>query len=328
MDAPSPAERRDWAGRLGDDELARRLSSGLSCLRATEGRAPRTPRCLKGWVRVAAWNAQRGRRVDHAAALVRAGDADIVLLSEVDSGMARTKNADVAAGLAAALGDDYGYAYGVEFVELGLGDVEERDATGPAAHNARGLHGNAVVARTALADTVAVRLDDGTRWFGPSSPEPRLGGRMALLVTVELDGVPVRLASTHLENVADPAGRAAQFDVLLDALGPGRALVGGDLNTFGTSFDEILDRSLTRRLHAAEPGRFVWPVGHEPLFAAAAERGFRWEAANLAAATTSHGPLKLDWLLTRGLEARAPAVLDATGLSDHHLVTADVRVER
>jgi endonuclease/exonuclease/phosphatase family metal-dependent hydrolase len=327
MDAPSAAERGAWAGRLGDDELARRLGAGLVCLHATEGRAARASPMLQGWIRVAAWNVERGRRVDGVAALVRASGADVVLLSEVDSGMARTDNADVAAGLVAALGDDFGYTYGVEFVELSVGDVTERDAAAPAARNARGLHGNAIVARTDLADAAVVRLDDGTHWFGRDSPEPRLGGRMAVLATIELDGAPVRLASTHLENVTDPPTRAAQFEVLLDALGPGPALVGGDLNTFGTSFDEILDRSGTRRLHAAEPDRFVWPVGHEPLFAAAAERGFRWEAANLAAPTTVHGPLKLDWLLTRGLEVRTPAVHDATGLSDHHLVAADVRVE-
>jgi endonuclease/exonuclease/phosphatase family metal-dependent hydrolase len=328
MDAPSAAERRAWAGRLGDEALARRLADDLACLHETTGRPPPAPARLEGWVRVAAWNVQRGPHLDDAAALVRASGADLVLLSEVDSGMARTANADVAAGLAGALGGDYGYAYGVEFVELGLGDAAERDAAGPGAHNLRGLHGNAVVARAALADATVVRLDDGTRWFGRDSPEPRLGGRMALLATVELDGVPVRLVSTHLENLTDPAGRAGQFEVLLDALGPGAALVGGDLNSFGLGFDEILDRSLTRRLHAAEPDRFVWPVAHEPLFAAAREQGFRWEAANLAAPTTSHGPLKLDWLLVRGLEVRAPAVLDATGLSDHHVVAASVRVER
>jgi hypothetical protein len=79
---------------------------------------------------------------------------------------------------------------------------------------------------------------------------------------------------------------------------------------------------------AAEPGRFLWPVAHEPLLAAAAARGFQWEAANLVTPTTLRGPLKPDWLLTRGLEVRAPEVIDAAGLSDHHLVAASVRVER
>jgi endonuclease/exonuclease/phosphatase family metal-dependent hydrolase len=328
MDAPSVDERREWAGRLGDDDLALSVAAALPCLHTTEGRAARRPAELAGWVRVVAWNVQRGRRPRQAAERLHACGADIVLLSELDAGMARTRNDDVADGLAAALGDDYGYAFGVEFVELGLGDARERAGAAAGDENARGFHGNAIVARTTLTDTAVVRLDEGTRWFGHDSPEPRLGGRIAVLTTIVLNGAPVRVASTHLENVAEPVERATQFEALLDALGPGPALVGGDLNTFGTGFDEILDRPLVRRLHAAEPGRFLWPVAHEPLFAAAAARGFRWEASNLVAPTTSLGPLKLDWLLTRGLEARAPAVVDAAGLSDHHLVAASVRMEQ
>ena len=328
MDAPTVDERRDWAERLGDDDLARSVAAGLACLHTTDGRAPRRPAELNGWARVVAWNVERGRRLLEAAAQLRASGADIALLSELDSGMARTGNEDVAAALAAALGDDYGYAYGAEFVELGPGDHRERADAGADDENARGLHGNAIVARTTLADPAVVRLDEGARWFGHDSPEPRLGGRMAVLVTILLDGTAVRVASTHLENRTDPVGRAGQLETLLDALGPGPALIGGDLNTFGTGLGEILDRPLVRRLHAADPGRFLWPVAHEPLFAAADAHGFRWEASNLAAPTTSHGPLKLDWLLTRGLEVRAPAVVDAAKLSDHQLVAASVRVER
>jgi endonuclease/exonuclease/phosphatase family metal-dependent hydrolase len=328
MDAPSVGERRAWAGRLGDDDLAHSVAAGLTCLHTTDGRAPRRPAELTGWARVVAWNVQRGRRLPEAAARLRASDADIALLSELDSGMARTGNEDVAAGLAAALGDEYGYTYGAEFVELGLGDHRERAGAGADDENARGLHGNAIVARTTLADPAVVRLDRGARWFGRDSPEPRLGGRMAVLATIVLNGTAVRVASTHLENWAGPVERAGQFETVLDALGPGPALIGGDLNTFGTGFDEILDGPLVRRLHAADPERFLWPVAHEPLFAAAGARGFRWEAANLATPTTSHGPLKLDWLLTRDLEVRAPAVVDAAGLSDHHLVAASVRVVR
>jgi endonuclease/exonuclease/phosphatase family metal-dependent hydrolase len=328
MDAPSVDERRDWAGRLGDDDLADSVVPGLTCLHSTEGRAPRPPAELAGWVRVAVWNVQRGHRPGEAAARLRASGAQIALLSELDSGMARTGNEDVAAGLAAALGDDYGYVYAVEFVELGLGDNRERAGAAADDENARGMHGNAIVARTALADHAVVRLDAGRRWFAHDSPEPRLGGRMAVLATVVLDGTAVRVASTHLENRADPAERATQFETVLNALGPGPALVGGDLNTFGTGFDEILDRPLVRRLHSAEPERFLWPVAHEPLFEAAAAHGLRWEGANAAVPTTSLGPLKLDWLLTRGLEVCAPTVVDAAGLSDHHLVAATVRVER
>ena len=75
-------------------------------------------------------------------------------------------------------------------------------------------------------------------------------------------------------------------------------------------------------------------MAHEPLFDVARSYGFEWTDANVAAPTTEHDadglpdrvPLKLDWLLVRGLVARRPAVLPAGGLSDHQGVTVGVRV--
>ena len=43
------------------------------------------------------------------------------LLSELDAGMARTQNLDTTRAIARDLGA--GHAFGVEFVELGLGDT-------------------------------------------------------------------------------------------------------------------------------------------------------------------------------------------------------------
>jgi hypothetical protein len=76
------------------------------------------------------------------------------------------------------------------------------------------------------------------------------------------------------------------------------------------------------------------------LFAIAAAHGYSWTDANVAAPTTRHGPdglpdhapLKLDWILVRGLEARraavVPAISDvgAEALSDHDLVAVSVRL--
>ena len=80
---------------------------------------------------------------------------------------------------------------------------------------------------------------------------------------------------------------------------------------------------------------------YEPLFEVARDHGFDWLDANLAAPTTNHGPdgaphhhpLKIDWLFTRGLEARRPTVVPAVGpdgrrLSDHELVAVSVRRPR
>jgi endonuclease/exonuclease/phosphatase family metal-dependent hydrolase len=340
LQTPTTAERQRWARQVGDRELHKDLMDRLSCLRGIEGREPPVDSpSLTGWFRVAAWNLQRGRFPAEAAALLRACGADICLLSELDSGMARTMNRNVPAEVAAALGA--GYAYGVEFVELGLGDHDERRATN--GDNQRGLHGNAVVTTAPLSESAVVRLGQGGDWFAADSLEPRIGSRMAVMATIMIDSEAVQVVSTHLESASNAGHRAAQLESLLtavDAREPGGPVViGGDLNTFGATIEELGDRRHVARMRATEPTRFSWPVEHEALFDVAARHGFSWVDANVAAPTTRHAadglpdhvPIKLDWLLTRGLEARRPTVVPAVGadgrpLSDHNVVLANMRL--
>ncbi len=333
VQTPSALDRAAWAGRGGDTEFHDELLGSLACLHETEGRPPANGRDPRGWVRVVTWNVQRGRRPTELAALLEGCDPGIALLSELDSGMARTDNDDIPDVLAGALGA--GYAFGVEFVELGLGDLlEQREAAGQ--ENSRGLHGNAVVSPAEVVDPAVVRLP-GDGWFADPS-QPRVGGRMAVLATVTIDGMAVQVASTHLENRTDAGHRAEQMEVLLRAVEEraegGPAIVGGDFNTLGAGFEELFDRTRQRVLRATEPTRFTWPVAHEPLFEVAAAHGFAWNDANVAAPTTEHDarglpdhvPLKLDWLLVRGLEARRPTVVPVGHLSDHRAVACSVRV--
>ena len=134
---------------------------------------------LTGWVRVVAWNVQRGRRPAELALRLGESGADLCLLSELDRGMARTENTDVTAAIAADLGARY--AFGVEFVELGLGDAsEQREAAGLL--NVSGLHGNAIVTRAPLGDPCVVRLPDDrrpglVRGRLPPAPRRRSHGR-------------------------------------------------------------------------------------------------------------------------------------------------------
>jgi endonuclease/exonuclease/phosphatase family metal-dependent hydrolase len=335
MEAPGASERARWARQVGDGDLHRRLLAELRCLhevdRGSGGAAE-----LTGWVRVAAWNVQRGRRPAALALLLAESGADVCLLSELDSGMARTGNADVTAAIAADLGA--GYAFGVEFVELSLGDVSEQRDAG-AGHNVSGLHGNAIVTRASLGDPGVVRLPDtGLGWFAADSPQPRVGGRVAVVATVTVDGVAVEVASAHLENRGDPGQRAEQMEALLRVVDArargGPAVVGGDCNTLGASYAELFDHRLVRRMRRSDPARFSWPVSCEPLFDVARAHGFEWTDANVAAPTTAHDsgglpdhvPIRLDWLFVRGLVARRAAVVPAAGLSDHHLVSVGVRL--
>jgi endonuclease/exonuclease/phosphatase family metal-dependent hydrolase len=336
VDAPSGRERQDWLAHLGDADMHQRLLAELTCLHQVEHRAATAPKVLSGWVRIAAWNVQRGRRPWAVGAALEAAGADVCLLSEVDAGMARTGNLDTTDVISWYLGA--GYAFGVEFIELGLGNGrEQRDVAGAA--NERGLHGNALLSAATIEDPAVVRLPDaGARWFAADSPQPRIGGRMALLGRVRVDGVGVQVASTHLENTTNAAHRAEQMEALLRAVDErapgGPAIVGGDCNTLGAPYTELFERRHVRALRVTEPTRFTWPVAHEPLFDVARTYGYEWTDANVAAPTTAHDggglpdhvPIRLDWLFVRGLVAQRPAVVPAAGLSDHDMVTLGVRL--
>lgn len=292
-------------------------------------------------MRVAAWNVERERHPLATAALVERTGADIVLLTEMDVGMARTGQRHTVAELAARLGATY--AFGVEFVELGVGSARDR-RLGAEGANANGLHGNAIVSRFGLSRPALVRLTDGALWFSADSPEPRVGGRMALLATVPFGDAATGLAvaSVHLESSSTPGERDRELRVLLDALDDyaprAPVVVGGDLNTFSASLEELARPGRWDELLAADPQRFVDPVRHEPLFETAAERGYQWSRANVSGPTTrphvgsrAWRYMRLDWLLTRGLECRDAATYPAVDgedlerpISDHDLVAVTV----
>jgi endonuclease/exonuclease/phosphatase family metal-dependent hydrolase len=332
--------RQEWLSRVGEPGAHDEIVRDLGLLREVDVRPAPAPVELGGWMRVAAWNLERGRWPAEMADVIRATGAQVVLVSEADVGMARSSNADVPAALGSSLG--MGSAFAVEFVELGLGGPEEVAAVEAAGggSNDRGLHGNAILSTAELRDARAVRIELRGDWFS-SEREPRVGGRVAVLASVTLDGVPVTFGSVHLESASDPDDRAAQFAAVLAEVPDGPAIVGGDLNTFGASFAEIADRPTLRRLREADPSRFAWPVPYEPLFEVARDAGFDWLDANVAGPTTRHEadgaphhhPLHIDWLFTRGLEARRATVVPAVGptgrrLSDHQLIAASVRLAR
>jgi endonuclease/exonuclease/phosphatase family metal-dependent hydrolase len=310
---------------------------------AVEVRPGSAPRALPAAARVVAWNAERCRDVEAAARLLGASGADVLLLSELDHGMARSGQVHAARALAERLG--FGCAFAVEFLELGLGGPAERAALPADAENAVGYHGNAILSRAPLRRPAVVRLGDDGAWFDGERGERRVGGRIAVVAQVELAGAPVTVAAVHLESHGDPAQRAAQTTALLDALDAydprAPVVIGGDLNTFSLGLAQVADGAAVAAALRDDPARWCRPERHEPLFALAAARGYDWRAANVLGEPThrhgtgsgsARGALKLDWLLVRGLAASAPAVLDAvdprTGamLSDHEAVAATVAI--
>ena len=180
-------------------------------------------------LRAAAWNIQRGARLDDLRRAVLApafAGMDVLLLSEVDVGVGRSGNRNVARELAEVLG--MSYAFGVSY--LALTDDIGDDAAGR--ENTLALSGAAVLSRYPIGRVENIDLPAIKDKF--HSSEKRLGKKRALLAEVALPDGPLAVAVCHLDSTASPAQRARQLGGILDSVdrsGVARALVGGDFNT-------------------------------------------------------------------------------------------------
>lgn len=111
---------------------------------------------------------------------------DLIIMSEMDIGMARSGNIHTTRKLAYRL--KMNYAWGLEFVELTNGNKEEQEMT-RGKENALGLHGNAILSRCPMYDPKIYRdvLEDlyfsnRAHNVNAQGTEKRLGGRMGLYV--------------------------------------------------------------------------------------------------------------------------------------------------
>jgi endonuclease/exonuclease/phosphatase family metal-dependent hydrolase len=263
---------------------------------------------------------------------------DVALVCEIDRGMARTENSDRLRDLAERLGCTYAYA--VEFVELGLGDLNEQRIHAGAS-NDQGLHGAAIFSDATLASPFLIRIDARGDWFDGSRHEPRVGGTIALGAYVTVAGVPVMMINVHLESHGDPAERASDMERLLTIIDGyddhTPILLGGDFNTStGSHVERWSDRAAWVNRLQGEPDRLTRPQAYEPLFACAARFGYEWRSCNVASVPTQRFPvdddrprMKLDWFFTRSLFASDPQIVaalrpDGLPSSDHDALVVAV----
>jgi endonuclease/exonuclease/phosphatase family metal-dependent hydrolase len=238
-------------------------------------------------LRVVAWNIHRGMHFDELLLALQTEeglhDADVLLLSEVDNGMARSGHRNVARELAERLGMHY--AFGVSYLVLGDDLLENTEGK----ENTLALAGQAILSRHPLTWVENVGLAELKDKFSSRS-EKRLGKKRALLAGIDLPAGPLVLACCHLDSNASPRQRATQLDGLLErALEHGeRVLLGGDLNT--TTYDASglapLMRDLARKyaregIDGTMQGYMKPEVGYErPLFETLERHGFRTEEFN------------------------------------------------
>ncbi|MCA1618002.1 MAG: endonuclease/exonuclease/phosphatase family protein, partial [Acidobacteria bacterium] len=185
-----------------------------------------------GAVRATAWNVERGTHLDEIVRVLAGhklmSRSDVLLLTELDYGMARSGNRHVAREMAEALGMDYAFA--PCYVNLSKGSGLESGAAG---ENEEALHGNAVLSRWPVLRAWSVALPNGKDKM--RGREKRLGSQRAVVCEVEHPSGLFRAVSLHLDAHSSQRHRQRQMSVVLDfldGLEPSLpVLVGGDWNT-------------------------------------------------------------------------------------------------
>ena len=249
-------------------------------------------------LRAVAWNIQRGTALDELKRAFTADPelarADVLLLSEVDVGMGRSRNRNVARELAETLG--MSYAFAVSYLVLEDDHLENPDGIA----NTLALAGNAILSRAPILRAVAADVPALRDKF--QSSEKRLGRKRAVVAELATANGPIVVAQAHLDSTAGSAQRARQLTAVLDSadtLDARRLLLGGDLNTttynwastfalardllhklFVTGFDRTVDNYMT-------PDRLY----ELPIFELLASRGLAIDGYN----DRAHGTLRYDF---------------------------------
>jgi endonuclease/exonuclease/phosphatase family metal-dependent hydrolase len=242
---------------------------------------------LKQFLRVISWNIEKGIHWKEIVETLRVEPhlrvADLILLNEVDVGMARSGNHHIASEVAHAL--KMNYVFAPAHLELTKGTGTDLDAPG---ENKTGVQGNAILSRYPLGEAQIIELPRCDDFF--QSQEKRYGRRVALKTTVYTDKGSLWAVSSHLEVRKTPACRAVQMRAILDFLSrqPDHrpTLLGGDWNTHtfsrGTRWRTL---KAYIRIGLTEPAQLIQqlrrPDHHgERLFAALKEHNMVWEDFN------------------------------------------------
>lgn len=179
--------------------------------------------------RAVAWNIDRGKKTDEIIRCLQTHtqlcNADFILLTEADWGMARSGNRNVTADIAVAL-NMHAY-FAPAYMNLTAGHGAERASGG---ENHYGLHGNSLLSRYPLSNLRVVKLKNSTDKF--RSKEVRLGQQTVLLADLVGDDHSVTLGCVHLDAYSSQRQRVQQLrDVLCVLPKVGSVVLGGDFNT-------------------------------------------------------------------------------------------------
>ena len=178
-----------------------------------------------------AWNIERGSRFEGIADTLEnhpdLRDKDLLLLTELDYGMARSGNRFVARELAEKL--EMNYAFAPVYIALQKGSGIEAEVEG---ENTKSLHGLAIFSKFPMKNVQTVALPNGKDKM--QGKEKRLGHLRGLIADIEHPAGTFRAVCVHLDVHCSRSHRHRQMKILLDhldTLPEMPTLIGGDWNT-------------------------------------------------------------------------------------------------
>jgi endonuclease/exonuclease/phosphatase family metal-dependent hydrolase len=248
-------------------------------------------------IRAVAWNIERGTRLEGIAKALREHPAldcaDLLLLTELDHGMARSSNRFVAREIASELG--FNVAFAPCYLALTKGSGLEAHVE---IENTLALHGNALLSRFPLRRAHSLALPNGKDKM--HGAEKRIGCQRAVIADVEHPHGDFRAVTLHLDAHSSQRHRHLQMRLLLDhldTLSPQLpVIIGGDWNTTTHDASRALYSILGyfRRVmmgvrhvvqnHYPYPER--WFERH--LFRELERRGYDYRGLNVAGDCTLH----------------------------------------
>lgn len=263
---------------------------------STNGGYPAREDAAKGPIRAVAWNLERGCVFEGIVkALSSHADLqnrDLLLLSELDHGMARSGNRHVAREIAERLG--LNYAFAPVYIALQKGSGVEVATEG---ENAESIHGLAMFSRWPMQNVHAVPLPNGKdKMWGK---EKRLGYLRALFAEIEHPLGSFHAVTVHLDAHCSRRHRLRQMRIILDhleTLPPLPVIIGGDWNTttFNSQNSTRAILGYWRRVfmgprnvaknHLPHPERYF----ERPLFRELENRGFEYRRFNELGVGTLH----------------------------------------
>src|SRR5215475_5756400 len=241
-------------------------------------------------LRVVNWNIDRGLKLPEVIDFLASQRADLITLQEADLNIAE----EIARKL------EMNYVFGREFQEL---------TQGP--RNSPAFHGQATLSRWRLRDARLIRFQRQSsfwrpRWFLPETKpfQERLGGRIALVASVDAAGRRFTVYNVHLESRGNEDLRLSQLkETLADARSHPEipSLVAGDLNFNLSETPSFLDKTGFRNAY----GQSRFYTRPAKLFG---------------------GPKSIDWaLITGAMDAESPRVHSDVRASDHYPISFTLR---